>query len=147
MKTSKTLSDRLPALGVLAFCLLGAGLLGWKFFGGPGNPNVVDVTMPPLSDIASAGKQVFDANCAACHGDKANGTDKGPPLVHNIYNPGHHADGSFLMAAKRGVRAHHWPFGNMPAQPQVKDQEIPLIIRYVRELQVANGIVYQPHKM
>jgi mono/diheme cytochrome c family protein len=147
MSTSKKFTDRLPALGVLAFILTGIILFGWKFIGGPGNPNIIDVKVPQLSEQATAGKQVFDTNCAVCHGETANGSDQGPPLVHNIYNPGHHADMSFVMAAKRGVRAHHWPFGNMPPQPQVKEDEIPLIIRYVRELQAANGIGFQPHKM
>ncbi len=40
-----------------------------------------------------------------------------------------------------GVRAHHWRFGPMPAQPQLTRQEIAAIIRYVRELQEANGIL------
>jgi hypothetical protein len=35
----------------------------------------------------------------------------------------------------------------MPAQPQVKDVEIETIIAYVRELQVANGITFQEHRM
>ena len=54
---------------------------------------------------------------------------------------------SFVMAMKRGVRPHHWKFGSMPPQPQVNDQSIVNIINYIREVQVANGIVYQPHKM
>jgi Asp-tRNA(Asn)/Glu-tRNA(Gln) amidotransferase B subunit len=67
--------------------------------------------------------------------------------VHNIYNPGHHADQSFLLAAKRGVRRHHWPYGDMPKQPQVTNRELAAIVKYVRELQVANGITYKPHRM
>ena len=35
----------------------------------------------------------------------------------------------------------------MPAQPQVSDAQVMDIVRYVRELQKANGIVYQPHQM
>jgi len=35
----------------------------------------------------------------------------------------------------------------MPSQPQVSDREIAEIVRYVRELQVANGIVYREHRM
>ena len=67
--------------------------------------------------------------------------------MHKIYNPGHHADGAFALALQRGVNQHHWRFGNMPPQPQVDDASISLIIRYVREVQIANGIVYQAHKM
>jgi mono/diheme cytochrome c family protein len=93
------------------------------------------------------GKIAFNANCAPCHGTNAAGGDKGPPLVHVIYNPGHHADGSFFLAAKRGVRRHHWRFGDMPPQPQVTDGELAAIVRYVRELQAANGIGNEPHRM
>jgi mono/diheme cytochrome c family protein len=141
------ISERLSFLGVVAFCLIGASLLGWKFIGSNSGPNSINVTLPELSGPAKSGKVAFDANCAICHGANASGSDQGPPLIHNIYNPGHHADMSFVMAAKRGVRGHHWQFGNMPSQPQVDDASISLIIRYVREVQVANGIVYQAHKM
>jgi mono/diheme cytochrome c family protein len=109
--------------------------------------DTLEVTVPELSLVASAGKTAFDANCAQCHGQNAAGTENGPPLIHDIYNPGHHSDASFYSAAKRGVRQHHWPFGNMPAQPQLRDDEIAAIIRYVRELQLANGITYKPHNM
>lgn len=109
--------------------------------------STVDVTVPELSRVASGGKTAFDANCAQCHGDNAAGSENGPPLVHDIYNPGHHGDAAFHAAAKRGVRQHHWPYGNMPAQPQLTDEEITAIIRYVRELQLANGITYKPHNM
>lgn len=105
------------------------------------------IKIPELSAIGSQGKLAFEANCATCHGSNAAGTENGPPFIHNVYNPGHHSDDAFLLAAKRGVRSHHWRFGNMPPQPQVSDQEMAAIIRYVRELQEANGIIYKPHTM
>jgi mono/diheme cytochrome c family protein len=138
-----------PKYFVIAFFAAGIGIWLWlsltpKVTGaGP----TIAVKVPELSPLAARGKTAFDANCAACHGVNAAGTDKGPPLVHNIYNPGHHADGSFFLAAKNGVRSHHWPFGNMPPQPQVSEEQIVTIVRYVRELQRANGIVSQPHNM
>lgn len=107
-----------------------------------------DVAVPAvLSAEARDGKVLFEANCAGCHGERGGGTDKGPPLVHDIYNPGHHSDEAFVLAARLGVRAHHWPFGNMPRQPQVSEAEVRAITRYVRELQQANGIAYRPHTM
>ena len=63
-----------------------------------------------------------------------------PPLVHKIYEPNHHGDLSFQLAAKNGVRAHHWPFGNMPPIEGVSENEVSEIIVYVRELQRANDI-------
>ncbi|MBS0247954.1 MAG: cytochrome c [Proteobacteria bacterium] len=112
-----------------------------------GEAPTVSVKLPALSAPATQGKVAFDANCASCHGVNAAGTDKGPPFVHDIYNPGHHDDGAFFLAAKQGVRQHHWPYGNMPPQPQVSEEQLAAIVRYVRELQVANGITYRPHRM
>lgn len=64
----------------------------------------------------------------------------GPPLVHKIYEPSHHGDAAFQVAAAQGVRAHHWRFGNMPPQDGVTAGDVTAIIAYVRELQRANGI-------
>ena len=116
---------------------------------GPGAPTAHRVVQVPqsLSLTAQKGLIAFNANCAKCHGQNAAGTDQGPPFIHNIYNPGHHADEAFFLAAQNGVRAHHWPFGNMPPQPQVSPGDIAAIIAFVRELQAANGITAQPHAM
>ena len=135
------------AVLVIAVVAAGAVVVGWKAFAPFSSDTMIDVTMPKLSPIARAGKEAFDINCGQCHGRNAAGTDQGPPLVHDIYNPGHHGDAAFFSAAKRGVQQHHWLFGAMPAQPQVSDEEIAAIVRYVRELQSANGITYRPHRM
>ena len=102
---------------------------------------IAEVRVPTLSAAATAGEAVFDANCAACHGDNAAGRDgAGPPLVHTIYEPNHHSDAAFFLAARQGVRSHHWPFGNMPPVEGVSDDDVALIVAYVRELQRANGV-------
>lgn len=133
---------------LLAAVLVGGlGIAAWQALGGSTSTSTVQVKAPPLSLTASAGKLAFDANCAMCHGNDAGGTDKGPPFVHDIYNPGHHSDASFRYAVRQGVQQHHWHFGNMPALPQVTDQQIAEIVTYVRELQQANGIGYRPHQM
>jgi mono/diheme cytochrome c family protein len=142
-----TISQNLPKYAVVGVVLVGLGLAFSGLFNRDKQGVVVDVQVPELSAQALRGEQAFNANCVQCHGKNAAGTDKGPPLVHNIYNPGHHADQSFLLAAKRGVRRHHWPYGDMPKQPQVTNRELAAIVKYVRELQVANGITYKPHRM
>src|SRR5690625_1992022 len=86
------------------------------------------------------GQEVYQTHCAQCHGDVALGTAQGPPLVHIIYEPNHHADAAFLLAALRGVRAHHWGFGDMPPQPQVSREETAEIVKYVRWLQREAGV-------
>lgn len=134
---------------VLAFFAAGIGIWAWQAMRPAPKPAAftVDVRVPELSPAARTGKTAFDAYCAACHGVNAAGSDKGPPLIHDIYNPGHHADEAFFLAAKRGVRSHHWRFGDMPPLEQASEPEIAAIVRYVRELQQANGIGYRPHRM
>lgn len=112
----------------------------WWFGSNRSGSGSVDVVLPELSRPAQAGQAVFQKSCAICHGTLAGGTDQGPPLVHKIYEPSHHADAAFVLAAKRGVTQHHWSFGNMPPQPQVDERAMQQIIAFVRELQVANGI-------
>ncbi len=101
---------------------------------------LVRVVVPELTELGRRGEKAFEAYCAECHGRNAAGSDRGPPLVHQIYRPNHHADIAFARAARFGVRQHHWFFGDMPPRPEVSDEDIVAIVRYVRELQRANGI-------
>lgn len=130
---------------VIACVLLVATVLFSRGFGAQDQPvtgaALVNVIVPELSGTAKEGEALFNRSCASCHGTNAAGQDGvAPPLVHKIYEPGHHGDASFLIAARNGVRAHHWPFGNMPPVEGITDTEIENITVYVRELQRANGI-------
>ena len=103
---------------------------------------MVAVTLPDtLSTEGMMGKRAFEAVCADCHGENAAGKmGIAPPLIHKIYEPSHHGDMAFQMAAANGVRAHHWKFGNMPPQPEVTRADVTSITAYIREMQRANGI-------
>ena len=68
------------------------------------------------------------------------GTAQGPPLVHRVYEPGHHPDAAFYRAVEFGVMSHHWEFGNMAPVPGVSKADVAKIVAYVRELQRADGI-------
>ena len=98
------------------------------------------IKLPSTPAEHREGEALFTANCASCHGESARGTEQGPPLLHIIYEPSHHADASFVLAAQRGVVAHHWQFGNMPPQPQVDSAALRKIIAYVRWAQREVGI-------
>lgn len=115
-----------------------AVVLAWGTREDPSAPRAIVV--PDLSAPARDGRLAYDRHCAECHGVGAAGRAVGPPLVHPVYRPAHHADAAFTLAVRRGVRAHHWRFGDMPPEPAVTDDEVAAITRYIRELQVANGI-------
>ena len=98
------------------------------------------VSLPEMSPELNVGKLNYDVMCASCHGNNALGTDKGPTFLHRVYHPGHHGDQAFFLAPKQGVRAHHWPFGDMPPVEGITDQQIEKITIYIRALQKANGV-------
>ena len=129
---------------VLIAAAVVVGVVGWMqwFDDEPAHSGdaAATLTIPTFSTEATAGHALFEENCMTCHGRHATGSDQGPPLVHRIYEPNHHGDMSFRLAVRKGVRAHHWPFGNMPPVEGVSDEDAIKITRYVRELQKANGI-------
>ncbi len=106
----------------------------------PGDPGGGAVVIPELSDSGARGQVAFGRYCASCHGAKADGTDKGPPLIDRLYHPGHHGDASFVAAARRGATGHHWRFGDMKPVAGVSDGELADLIGFIREVQHANGI-------
>ena len=99
---------------------------------------------PGLMPNAASGKKLFAQHCAACHGADLMGVErgekKGPPLLHKIYEPSHHGDAAFQMAARNGVRAHHWPYGDMAPVPQVTPDDVAHIVAFVRAEQRKAGI-------
>lgn len=130
---------------LIVVMLLGAAVFIYRSFAPPEavptGEALANVLVPDLSPAAREGQAVFDRSCASCHGRNAAGQDGiAPPLVHKIYEPNHHGDMSFHLAAANGVRAHHWPFGDMPPVEGVTEPELDKIVLYVRELQRANGI-------
>ena len=107
---------------------------------GPRQGETASLMLPDLSPEQQTGRALFDANCTECHGQNALGSVRGPSLLHRIYEPSHHSDLAFLLAVRKGVRAHHWKYGNMPAIDGISDNEVVQITAYVRALQRANGI-------
>ena len=95
---------------------------------------------PGLMPNAAKGKVLYQKNCASCHGVDLNGSDKGPPMLHKIYEPSHHGDAAFQMAAKSGVRAHHWKFGDMAPVPAVTPNDVAHITAFIRLEQRKAGI-------
>ena len=134
----------IAAAGVIAYAILPLGGNGHTEVSAAIIPDgaLAAVSLPEnLSQNAQIGKLAFDVKCASCHGTNAAGQDGvAPPLVHIIYEPSHHGDAAFQRAVEMGVRAHHWPFGNMPVVEGITRGDIKMITVYVRELQRANRI-------
>lgn len=102
---------------------------------------MVAIQMPPIEGNAAIGLRIFENACVACHGTSAVGVEgAGPPLIHVIYEPSHHADESFQRAVAVGVRSHHWRFGDMPPVEGLTRGDVAMVIAYIREIQRANGI-------
>ena len=102
---------------------------------------VVTLACGSEQEQQQGGAKLFADNCARCHGGMADGTATGPPLVHRLYEPGHHPDFSFQSAVKNGVVAHHWGFGDMPPVAGLSEDEVTEIIAHIRDLQREGGII------
>ncbi|MEE8458013.1 MAG: cytochrome c, partial [Acidimicrobiia bacterium] len=100
----------------------------------------------PVQDpvLVAEGEALYQVSCAACHGSDLRGTAIGPSHLSVIYNPDHHADGAFALAAISGVRSHHWNFGDMVPVPGLAQGDIDRIIAFIRETQRVEGFEAYP---
>lgn len=93
---------------------------------------------------ASTGAALYQQSCASCHGSDLGGTAMGPSHLSQVYAPDHHSDASFRAAISQGSPAHHWELGDMPPVEGLDDDEVELIIAYVREQQETRGLEPYP---
>lgn len=110
--------------------------------GGSAEKNANPLHLPPQGFVGDPvqGRAIYSQNCLGCHGNNGLGSNQGPPLVHKIYEPNHHADLSFHLAVSTGVRAHHWHFGDMQPLPHLSPKDVEHIVQYIRGLQRKAGI-------
>ena len=135
----QVISPKLWFYGFVAVMVLGGGLLFLQ--SKPSTTTAhLEVIVPDLQGEEIRGHDLFHAKCASGHGKNAAGSEKGPPFVHKVYQSDHHVDASFYYAVKRGVQAHHWPYGNMAPVEGVSDDEVAAIVTYVRKVQRVNGM-------
>jgi mono/diheme cytochrome c family protein len=99
---------------------------------------------PQDAALVEMGAELYAAHCASCHGADLRGTDIGPSLLSQVYEPDHHGDGAFLAAVTRGVQPHHWDFGPMPPIQDLTSADIEAIVAFVRENQRVEGFELYP---
>ena len=95
---------------------------------------------PNLMINLAQGQRLFAQHCSSCHGAGLTGSDRGPALLHPVYEPSHHSDASFQMAVRYGTRAHHWKFGDMPPITGLSADDVAQITAFVRQRQRQAGI-------
>ncbi len=99
----------------------------------------------PVQDptLVAEGEVLYQASCALCHGSDLRGTALGPSHLSVVYQPGHHSDIAFTLAARNGVRSHHWRFGDMAPVEGLSDADLERITAFVRATQLTNG--FEPY--
>lgn len=95
----------------------------------------VDPPAYPAPEKYHPGRNLYQAHCQSCHGDRGTGTHQAPPLLHPYYDPNDHGDDYFYDAVANGARQHLWDYGDMPPLPHVSRKQVREIISYVRWLQ------------
>ena len=76
-----------------------------------------ETNLPDGNELA--GETLYDGKCAACHGSSAEGASA-PSILEQ-------PDAHFVSAVQNGI-------GNMPAFPELSEQDIADIIAFVRTL-------------
>lgn len=80
-KTARTRkSARRHPMATVALIAIGLGLTGGAYAAFNATGSTADAAASSQSDI-NAGKKLFQANCASCHGLEAQGTDAAPSLI------------------------------------------------------------------
>ncbi len=94
---------------------------------------------PEFKADVFVGEDLFAANCARCHGAALTGTGNAPSLLDKVYRPDHHGDLAFYLAVSKGVKQHHWNFGDMPPVAGLTGEDVANIVAFVRLEQQKTG--------
>ena len=96
--------------------------VGWLIVGIAAAPEL-HASPPTLSEAASRGQNLFERNCAHCHGDDARG-DEGPDL-HNLKK----SDARITKVVTQGIKGEMPAFGS-----KLDDTDVKALIAFLRTL-------------
>ncbi len=125
---------------------LAVGVLGVSLVARQGDPEAAKVKNPVAStpESIAAGKKTYDANCAGCHGNLAQGAEKAGVLISVIEDQGGKqppdltddkwdygsTDGEIFTVIKKGIP----PTMMAPWDGRIPDPDIWNAINYIRSL-------------
>jgi len=78
------IAENLPILAVIAALGVSFAIMAGNFQSSSEPTASTELVISDLSAPTMKGKAAFDANCLACHGSDATGSEMGPPLIHKI---------------------------------------------------------------
>ena len=97
-------------------------------------------TEPVSSQSFQQGGIAFIEECAGCHGRLAQGTDRGPNLIHPDYGPGNRSDAQIRQVVREGVPTRRRDYVDMLPTTNLSEHKLEQMVTYLREIQRMNGI-------
>ena len=95
---------------------------------------------PSAFSATEAGRIVFAEQCVVCHGRLAEGTGRGPGLIHPDYSPARLDDDAFRRAVHQGVPPRRRGATGMSAIASVSARDVDQVLVFLRGLQRERGI-------
>jgi mono/diheme cytochrome c family protein len=129
------------ALGLAGAAALG----GMQFFGGNGGGGADSAGIPMTQADIAAGQELYQANCAACHGAqgqgqpnwqerRADGKLPAPPMNGDGHT-WHHPDGQLFAMVKQGIEAlapEGYKSDMQGFDDRLSDREIRQVLAYIK---------------
>src|SRR3954470_16200950 len=96
-------------------------------------PCLIALLMGPalIAQGPEAGRQVFAARCAGCHGSDANGGELGPGIATRVPT---HTDQELRTLFRQGL-----PASGMPAFANLSDTDASALIQFLRTIKPRGG--------
>jgi quinol---cytochrome-c reductase cytochrome c subunit len=144
---ARHIANVIGAHGRLVVLVLAMALAGGSAALAASQNGIVRPTSEPQRPTAKLGEELFNANCASCHGVGGRGVSSPRPGAGQVAGAGPSLHGVGAMAADFYLRTGFMPLSNIHAQPSnqrvlLTDKEIKSLTAYVSGLGAGPGV---PH--